>query len=273
MTPNFFNHLLLISQFECKRFFATRKGVLFLATFSVIWYFILMYPLRFTAKLLAEEKGVVTGFSFFDFIGLHSLQNWVVPEFAVLWHFALILFPLLSISFAADQTSSDRERGTLRFITLRASRDSLFFGRFTGVMLIQLLLIGIAIVSTLLLVIYRDAGLFTLALTDLSVVLINLILAILPFTAMMAILSALVKSARQATVWAIFIWSFLAGIISGLSHFLPAFAFLNYLIPGYQLAQLAQLSGWQTLQLAATPLVQSFILLAIGRWIIIRQTL
>jgi hypothetical protein len=90
---------------------------------------------------------------------------------------------------------------------------------------------------------------------------------------MMAALSAKVKSARQATVWAILIWTFQAGIIGGFAYYLPTLTFLKLLVPGYQLSDLAELSGWQTLQLAYVPLLQSLILLALGRWIMARQAL
>lgn len=273
MHPGFFNRLLIISQFELKRGFATRKGLLSLVTFAVVWYFILLYPLRIAAELLMQEKGLMQDFSFFNFIGFGSIQQWSIPEFGVFWQFALIIFPMLSITLAADQTCSDRERGTLRFIVLRSSRDSLFFGRFIGVMVIQAFLICATALSTLALVLYRDVTLFSSALPDLLAITINLILAVLPFTAMMAALSAKVKSARQATVWAILIWTFLAGIISGLAYYLPALTFFKFMVPGYQLSDLAQLSGWQTLQLAYIPLLQSLILLALGRWIMARQAL
>ena len=273
MRPGFFNHFLLICQFEIKRGFATRKGLLSLVTFAVVWYVILLYPLRFAAELLLQEKGLMQYSSFFDFIGFGSIQHWPIPEFGVFWQFALIIFPMLSITLAADQTCSDRERGTLRFIVLRSSRDSLFFGRFAGVMVIQALLISATALSTLALVLYRDATLFSSALPDLLAITVNLILAVLPFTAMMAALSALVKSARQATVWAILIWTFLAGIISVFAYYLPALSFFKFLVPGYQLSNLAQLSGWQTLQLAYVPLLQSLILLSLGRWIMARQAL
>ena len=270
MNPGFFNHLLLISQFELKRGFATRKGLLSLVTFAVVWYFILLYPLHFAAELLVQEKSLT---SFFDFLGFGSIQQWPIPEFGIFWQFALLIFPMLSITVSADQTCSDRERGTLRFIVLRSSRDSLFFGRFAGVMIIQALLISAAALSTLVLVLYRDAALFSSALPDLLVVTVNLILAVLPFTAMMAALSAKVKSARQATVWAILIWTFLAGIISVFAYYLPVLSFFKLLVPGYQLSDLAQLSGWQTLKLAYVPLLQSLILLSLGRWIMARQAL
>jgi hypothetical protein len=273
MHPGFFNQLLLIIQFELKRSFATRKGLLSIVTFGVVWYFILLYPLRFAAELLVEEKGLKQNFSFFDFIGFGSLQHWPIPEFGVFWQIALIIFPMLSITLAADQTCSDRERGTLRFIVLRSSRNSIFFGRFAGVMVIQTLLICATALSTLALVLYRDATLFSSALPNVLVITLNLILAVLPFTAMMATLSAQVKSARQATVWAILIWTFLVGIISVFAYYLPALSFFKFLVPGNQLSDLAQLSGWQTLQLAYVPLLQSLILLSLGRWIMARQAL
>ena len=273
MQPGFFYRFLLICQFEIKRAFATRKGLLSLVTFAVVWCAILLYPLRFTAELLVQEKGLTQDSSFFDFIGLGSIQQWPIPEFGVFWQFALIIFPMLSIMLAADQTCSDRERGTLRFIVVRSSRDSLFFGRFAGVMVIQALLISATALSTLALVLYRDGTLFSSALPDLLIITVNLILAVLPFTAMMAALSAKVKSVRQATVWAILIWTCLAGIISGFAYYLPALTFFKFLVPGYQLSDLAQLSGWQTLQLAYVPLLQSLILLTLGRWIMARQAL
>ncbi len=273
MQPGFFNHLLLICQFEINRSFATRKGLLSLVTFVVIWYFILLYPLRFAADLMVQEKGLNQHFSFFDFIGFGSIQHWPIPEFDVFWHLALIIFPMLSITFAADQTCSDRERGTLRFIVLRSSRDRIFFGRFAGVMLIQALLISATALSALALVLSRDASLFSSAMPDLLALIINLVLIVLPFTAMMAALSAQLKSARQASLWAILIWTFMTGIINGLAYYVPGLDFLKLLIPGYQLSELAQLSGWQTLQLAYIPFLQSLILLAFGRWIMARQAL
>ena len=273
MSPSFFRQLLLISQFELKRGFATRKGLLSVVTFGVVWYFILLYPLRFVADLLVQGKGLQHNTGFLDFIGFSPLQLWPIPEFGVYWQFALLIFPMLSITVAADQTSSDRERGTLRFIVLRSSRDSLFFGRFAGAMALQAILICATAFSVLVLVVYRDISLFITALPDFAVIIVNVTLAVLPFTAMMAALSAKVKSARQATLWAILIWTFLAGIISGLAYYLPVLDVFKYLIPGYQLSDLAQLSEWQTLQLAYIPLLQSLVLLALGRWIMARQAI
>ena len=273
MEPNFFHSVLLICQFELKRLFSTKKGWLYLITFAVVWYFILIYPIRFAAEVLSRSQNGAQGANFFDFIGFGSLLNWQIPKFGVFWRFALVMFPALSVMIAADQSCSDRERGTLRFIVLRSSRDSIFFGRFSGAMVIQALLILAALLTTLALVVYRDGNLLSLALNSALAIAVSLSLALLPFTAMMAALSATVKSARQATVWAILIWSFLAGIISGLSNYLPGLDIMKILIPGYQMAELSQLSEWKTLQLAYIPLLQTAVLLIIGRWIMSRQAL
>ncbi len=273
MKTGLINHMLLICQFELKRLFATRKGWLYLATYIIVWYFILFYPIRYAADLLDRQRSSAHAGSFFEFLGFGSLLDWAIPAFGVYWQFALIFFPIMSVVIAADQTCSDRQRGTLRFLALRVSRDALFFGRYFSYLVIQFLLILLTLSATFLLVIFRDVSLFSVAINNASSILINLFLVILPFTAMMAALSVTVKSARQATVWAVLIWSFLAGIISLLSSYLPVLGMLKVLIPGYQLSQLAQLSEWEALQIAYIPVLQSLILLAIGRWIMQRQAL
>ncbi|NOR80626.1 MAG: ABC transporter permease subunit [Methyloprofundus sp.] len=273
MSPGFLQHSLLICQFEVKRLFSSRKGLLYLITFALVWYFILLYPIRFASDVLEQEQNITSSISFLEFFGFGSLLNWQIPEMGVYWHFALVIFPLLAVMTSADQTCSDRERGTLRFLCLRVSRDSLFFGRFTGMMLIQAFLIFISLFSTVVLAVYRDVNLMPLALNSAMAIIVNLIIVLMPFTAMMAALSATVKSARQTTVWAILIWSFLAGIISTLSSYLPALDMLKILIPGYQMSALSQLAEWQALQLAYIPLFQSVVLLSIGRWVMHRKNL
>jgi ABC-type transport system involved in multi-copper enzyme maturation permease subunit len=273
MTPNPFNSLLLICQFELKRLFSTRKGLLYLITFSVVWCFILFYPIRIASDLLTLKQNSSRGGIFFEFIGLGSLMNWKIPEFGVYWRFALFLFPMLCIIITSDQTSSDRERGTLRFLTLRISRNELFFGRFAGAMLIQIFLILATLLTTVGLAIYRDSTLFYDAFYSSMTIAVNLVLVLLPFTAMMAALSVSVKSVRTSTTWAVLILVFLAGIIAILSSYIPSIVYLKFLIPGYQISELAKLSLWQPLQLAYIPLLQTFVLLTIGYWIMSRQSL
>ena len=272
MAPGFLNHLFLICQFELKRLFFTRKGLLYLFTFAIVWGLILWFPIRYASGLLEPGRSVNSG-SFFAFLGFGSLLNWQIPEFGVYWHFALIIFPILCVIVTADQTSSDRDRGTLRFLALRANRDSIFFGRFIGALTTQLILILMTVFTTLILAVVRDPTLISAVFNSASAITVNLILVLLPFTAMMAALSATFRSSRTALVLAILIWVFLSGIITALSSYLPALETLKFLIPGHQTSELAQLSEWQPLQLAYIPLLQTIVILIIGRWVMVRQTL
>ncbi len=267
-----FKHFFLIGQFELQRLFTTRKGLLYLVTFSVVWLLILLYPIRIAADYFSQSQ-MTLGSKFFEFIGLESLFNWQVPEFGVYWRICLFLFPILSVLITADQTSSDRDRGTLRFLTLRVSRDSLFFGRFFGAVTIQLLLIIVTLVTTLFLTFYREAGFSADAVSNALAIFVNLFIILLPFIALMATLSACLKSAKLAIVWAILILAFLSGVITLLSSYLPILDGLKFLIPGYQILELVQLSEWEPLKLAHISVIQMLVLLAIGRWVLMRQSL
>lgn len=270
--PRFINHILLISQFELKRLFKSRKGLLYLLTFIAVWLLILLYPIRLSANFLNPDYQAQSNI-LFSFLGLGSLLNWPVIELQVYWRTALILLPMLSIIIAADQTSSDRKRGSLRFLTLRTSRDNLFFGRFSAIMLIQVLLILITLFSTLLLVLYRDSSLLSVALNSSVSIFINLIIVILPFSALMAALSAKFDSARSAVMRAILFLIFSLVIISKLSSYFPALDILQILVPGFHSNKIAQLSGLMPLQLAYVPLLQTIVFLVIGRWIMKRKSL
>lgn len=264
------NSIFLICQFELKRLFTTRKGVLHLLTFAVIWYFILFYPIRYASDWLGLQQG---NGGFFEAIGFGSLVIWHIPEFGVYWSVALIIFPILSVFVTSDQSCSDRERGTLRFLALRISRNGLFFGRFIGAMVIQVALIVATLASTLGLAVFRDSSLWGEALDNSFAIAVNLVLVLLPFTAMMAALSISVRSARQASTWAVLIWTCAAGVVSLLSSYVPTLSALQFLIPGYQMSELAQLSEWQPLQLAYIPVIQAIILLSLGSWIMSRKSL
>jgi hypothetical protein len=273
MPPSFLKHILLISQFELKRLFLTHKGLLCLLTFAVVWFLILYYPIRLSANVLVQSQRSIDVSRFFEFFGFDSLLSWGIAEFGVYWHFALVIFPTLTIIIAADQTCSDRQRGTLRFLALRTTRNRLFFGRLSGMLLIQTLLMLATLLSTLALVVYRDINLLSSGFNSVLAIMTNLFVVILPFTAMMAALSAALKSSRQTTVWAVLILSFMSGVISIFSRHLSFLGYLKLLIPGYQLTQLGQLAKWDALQLAYIPILQTIVLLAIGRWILSRQAL
>ena len=270
---NSIRNLWIISRFELVRLFQTPRGLMSIAAFAIIWYFILRYPILKAAQFLAIPGFKESVGDTFGQVGLSNLLEWPVAEFTVFWLFALFLFPIFTLMITADQTSSDRSRGTLRFLTLRTSRDSIFFGRFIGQLMIQGLLITGVLVATFVMAIWNNTDNWLPALNSAVTMGVNLMIVILPFTAMMAFFSATVRSSRLAIIIAIICWGVSLGLINYLSYKWPGLDFLIYIIPGKQLPELIQSNNWDTLKHATLPLIQAGVLLLIGRTVVTRSSL
>ncbi|HFB66465.1 MAG TPA: ABC transporter [Aeromonadales bacterium] len=268
-----FHNMVIIALFELIRVFKTRRGLATLAAFAVIWYFILRYPISYAAEIIQTEGFKHQVSVMFGLVGIGGLLDWQVPEMAVYWVAALYIFPFFSLLLAADQTSSDRSRGTLRFLVLRTSRDSLFFGRFLGQMLIQSIIVVLTLLATVLMASWRDPQLFTVALNSAILIFINLFIVLLPFTALMAMLSATFRSGKLATMMAIIGWGIISGLVTYLIFKFPEMKVLKDWLPGAQRMQLVRSEGWNTLHFTLVPLVQMLIFLFAGQQIMKRSSL
>ncbi len=211
--------------------------------------------------------------SVFDSLGLGSVMLWSAPEFAVYWRVVLYLFPVLALVLTADQTASDRERGTLRFLALRASRDEIFFGRFIGFTINLLILILLTLLSIVIVLVWRDGSMQYDYLNSFFIISLNLWLVVMPFAALMALLSATVNSARQAILWAVLACILITGLLNALAKFWAPLEVLSVLIPGVQLKPLAGLAQREVFSLAHIPLIQTVVLLAGGRYVMSRRAL
>jgi len=256
--PNMLSSMKIIIALELERTFASRQGLIYILAFAFFWYFLLKYAV-FNETLMMMNQVV----------GADGVAD---KLFANYFKVAMYFFPLLCLFVAANQTGSDRERGTLRFMTLYCSRDVIFFARFLSQALIHYILILFSALTTLLYGLYGGDFSFQ-AISHSLIACANLAVIILPFIALMAVLSATVKSPRQATFYAGIIWSIASGIISLLSHYVPAADVLNMLVPGMQFSQLTSLNGSAMFSLAYIPLVQSALLLMLGREIMRRRSL
>lgn len=261
----------VLARYELGRMFMTRRGLLSLVAFSLVWFLILRYAIYGAAQFFMADAlgGLIV--SFFNSNIINNLMSWQVPELAVFWVISLYLLPIFCVVLTADQTASDRARGTLRLLHLRASRDGIFFGRFLGQMLILLMLILIALATTVLLVMFRDSALLLPALRLAFILLINLLIVLLPYTALMAWVSSMARSARQATLYAIIVWIVCSLLTSWLSSRFPGLWGLDKVLPGAQVSGLLQLSGWNTLSLAYLPMIQTLVLLFLGRMMMQRS--
>lgn len=266
-------NIVTIASLELQRVFTTRRGLLLVTAFVLIWALILRYLVSNAAIWLADGSSGRMISSIFNSRLIESLLTWRVAEFSVFWVLALYLFPLFCISIAADQTASDRTRGTLRLLSLHATRSSIFFGRFTGLMLVQALLLALTIIATMALVAFRDAVLMPAAIDTALMVFVNVLLVIGAYTAAMAVISLFAGSARQATTWAIIFWILLTVLTRWLAHYYPDAGALKWIIPGAHISSLLQFNDWNTLQLAPVPLLQCTMLLAIGYGLMKRRDL
>ncbi len=260
-------NLWLISRFELHRLFASPRGWFALSAFVIIWYCLLRYPIfAASAQIQDPEVQRILG-GMFGMAGMYNILNWPLPELTAYWVMCVVLLPICTLFFAADQTSSDRSRGTLRFLMLRTSRDSLFFGRFLGQMLIQTILISLSILATLAMAWWRIGSLSAGALEAALIMVINLMIIIAPYTALMAMCSALVKSSRMAISLAVVGSGVVLGLVGWAAWYLPALRELMAYVPGAQIPQVLSQAGWSTLQYSGLPLAQTAVFLLIGRQI------
>lgn len=260
------NNLLVIARFELLKLFFTRRGCLSLVAFILVWAVLLRYLIYNATNYLLDPNALQMIRGFIGNSGVQHLLDWPVAEFAVFWGLAVYLLPFFCIVLTADQTASDRSRGTLRLVNLRATRDTIFFGRFVGQMLVQAVLVLAIVGSVILLAVARDPGLLMDCLSLALLVCVNLFIVLLPYTALMALVSTISKSARQATVYAVILWLVFVVLVNWLAPMLPQFAFIDWIMPGSQISELLRKEHWDTLSLAHIPLIQTTILLATGRY-------
>lgn len=256
--------IFAICRFEWTRLFFTKRGWLAIAAFVLLWFTVLRYIITPASRLMGgSEMGGILGLLLERF-GLERLSNWPSTEVALYWLVALYLLPFFTLVVAADQIASDKARGTLRFLLLRCSRTQLFIGRFLGHCLIQLLLVLATLASVLLLIANYSPELLSASIEISPVLVVNLFLVLMPYVALMALVSVLARSARQATLLAVVGWIAFSLVTAFVQSRFGPFPLLDWLLPGSQISTLVRLSDWDTLQLAPIPLIHTLVLLLVG---------
>jgi len=240
---------------ELSRAFTSLQGLIYLGAFSFFSYLFIDYGIVPFAFTRAEQGGSLLEAIFQNYYSLATYG-----------------FPILCLFLAAKQTAPDRERGTLRFISLRCSRDEIFFSRFISQVLIQLIFIFISLAFLVAVATYQQ-GYDSNSLPYALLALINTGIVILPFIGLMALVSVLVKQPRQATFYAGLIWA-LSSIIMGLiEKYVPVLAPLNILVLGMQFSNLTELNGAAKFSLAYVAFLQCAVLLLAGRFFMGRKSL
>ena len=172
----------------------------------------------------------------------------------------------------SDQLVGDKQRGTLRFLSLRATRNEMLFGRFLGQVFILAALLLVTLVASVAVMVFRDPALLVSGISRSFILFCYLLIAVLPFIALMTLLNTFARSARLTVVLAVL---FFAGgniVVSILSWQIPVLAMLDYVFPGVQLDQMAgQNAG--IFNSIGIPLIQTTVMLAIAQRIFARSSL
>lgn len=257
--------------FELRRLWQTRSGLMTLAATAVIWGLLLYYLILPATELISSLASMNLSFPILGTNIMQHLGKWPTAELTLYWLISLFLLPVFCLFFTANQLCSDLERGTLRFLNLRSSRTAILLGRFAGQMLVQGSLILLTVSATLAISAW-NAQTFNLAMLNGAVLIwLNMLLVLLPFTALMSIFSALAPTAKLAVTLAIVSIGVFYGLLSWFISAYPSWAFLKNYLLGAQVSNIATVKGWQTLQFATLPLLQSMIFLGIAYVIIKRR--
>lgn len=264
-------HSGLYAGIELRRLWQTRSGLMTLAATAVIWAVLFYYLIAPAAELINSPMLQNASIGIFGTDILQHLGNWQTPELALYWILSLFLLPTFCLFFTANQLCSDLERGTLRFLSLRSSRTAIVLGRFAGQMLVQASLIMLTLTATLAISAWRLGDLSFAMLNSAAVLWVNLLLILLPFTALMSVFSALARTSKLAVTLAIVSIGVFYGVLGWFISIFPDLVFLKAYLLGAQLTQISSVQGWQTLQFATLPLLQSLVLLALATLIVHRR--
>ncbi|KAA1149796.1 hypothetical protein EU510_19285 [Pseudoalteromonas sp. FUC4] len=264
--------LTQITGFELVRMFLTKRGLIALAAFALVWLIILRYPIGQAVGIVSAPDFEQIARDISGSIGLSKLLDWPEAEFAMYWLIALYSFPVFGLFICSDQTVGDRERGTLRFLSLRSTRFEILFGRFLGQLGVLACLVGITLVATLAVLGFRDPSLLAGGFARALSIFLILVITLCPFVALMTLINTFARSSRLSIVLAILYFA-AGGIVVGILQWqIPALGLLDYLFPGVQIELLAG-QNLPLLSAVAIPLVQTAVLLSVAQRIFARSSL
>jgi hypothetical protein len=254
------HRLFIITQFELIRIFKTKNGLIALTAFCAVWFILLYYMISSATEIVFSDTFKIAATTLFGSLGLSALLKWPVAEFSIYWLVAVYSFPLFTLLVTSDQTCSDRTRGTLRFITLRATRTEVLLGRFLGQFFILVSLIILTLVACIALATARDSALLFPALKQAFVLFIELSIIITPFIALMSFFNSILSSSKMSIVVCILFYTIGALLVGYIQFQTSSGLFLDFIFPGTQISRVVSLEGLDFSHYLV-PILQSAVLL------------
>ncbi len=273
--------ILVLARAEVQRFVGSRRGLVSLLAFCLLWYAALTWFVLPAGRLASGGAGAGIDVLLDEYLSLGNLLRWPAQEYAAWWVAALYLLPFVSVVASADQIASDRARGTLRYLILRASRLEILAGRFLGQALIMAVATLVTMLSTLALVWYQHQSLVPntrWAGEDGVVPIVGLAalalwMTLLPWISLMALVSALARTPSQATRYALIIWIVLSIAAAWLSSRWGSNVVLDHLLPGSPVRTLLSRIGSEAMVPASIGLLHAAVFLVAAALVMCRRDL
>lgn len=271
-SPSSLFRLFTLAKFELVRLFLTKRGLLAVAAFTLVWLVILYYPVNSAVDIVGSEQFRDVIANVVGALGLSALLKWQVSELAIYWPIAVYSFPLFAIVIASDQLCSDRTRKTLRFIALRSTRNEILFGRFIGQSVIISLLILITLFATSAMALFRDFSLLMPAVTKSMAISVELLIIVLPFIALMTLFNSFMGSAKLVLVSTVLFFTLGKLLVAFITWNIPAASVLALAFPGEQISQTLNQAAvaWQNY---AIPIIQTAVYLLIASGLMKRSSI
>lgn len=262
----------LLAQFELIRQFKSKRGIISLLAFAIVWFFIIKVIVLQSVSVLNEQGSQGVASNILNYFNLNALLQWPSTELAVFWLFAMLIFPFVTIVMTSDQTASDVKRGTVRFLLLRTTRTQLLLGRFTGKLCFLTMLIITTILPVVLISIMKESS-SLLPLLSLSLfVCSSLIIVCIPLMALMALLNSIYQSSKISMLFALILVPLISSVIKYAVNYFPPIESLLYLLPGIQIFDTLQLASYN-FQIIVTPLLQTTAFLVLAKMQLARKSL
>ncbi len=272
--------VLVLARAEVQRFIGSRRGLVSLLAFCLLWYLALSWFVLPAGRLASGGTSVGLEAMLDQYLGLGKLLRWPASEYAAWWIAALYLLPFVAVMASADQVASDRARGTLRYLVLRVSRLEILAGRFLGQAFIMAAAVLATVLSTLAVVWYQHRSLAPNDAADggsviavVGVATIALWVTLLPWLALMALVSSLARTPGQATRYALIIWVLLSIAAAWLASRFGEHVVLDHLLPGSPVRTLLSRMGSEALGPASIGLIHTMVFLALAAVVMYRRDL
>ena len=247
--------LLLYTQQEMARLFKTRRGLVALVLFVMLWtmsMFVISYLYdgaleNDLLRNLGKSAEIYTG----------SLPIYVI------WAVGLFVFPLMPMLLCTDMLVSDLQRGTVRFFLLRSTRVDLVLGRFLGQIINLTVLVYLGMAITLGCFTYWEYITPLEQLQRLAIFGANFLILCLPILGMVSLFSTFATKPLRVMMWSMLFWSTSSILVLYGQMGLGLEDWIKYLVPGHQYFDLVKLEDWETFKLAPIAVGQTIIFLAL----------